>query len=161
MEKEKDEVTPESADIVETELDDLLPTMNVNAGGPVDRRQPALIEDEQLLGVYQEIMDDLREDRKEVDQLLANFVDMVFNDGDPSTASKEAVVNLAKIKSDLADKKAKVADLMTRIKLKERWDQLPRYLAAKQENNVYLGGEFNKRKLIGEINKAKKRNKSQ
>ena len=59
-------------------------------------------------------------------------------------------VNLIKIKSDTADKMSKVADLMTRIKLKEK-DTFPRYLAAQQNNKVVIEGS--KRDLLKSINK--------
>jgi hypothetical protein len=75
---------------------------------------------------------------------------MVINDGDASSASKEAIVNLMKIKSDTADKMSKVADLMTRIKLKDK-DTFPRYLAAQQNNKVVIEGS--KRDLLKSINK--------
>jgi hypothetical protein len=45
---------------------------------------------------------------------------MVFNGGDVSSSSKESVVNLAKIKSDILDKKTKVADLLTSLKIKQK-----------------------------------------
>jgi hypothetical protein len=82
--------------------------------------------------------------------VLANFIEMVMNEGDASSASKEAIVNLMKIKSDTSDKMAKVADLMTRIKLKEK-DTFPRYLAAQQNNKVVIEGS--KREMIKSINK--------
>jgi hypothetical protein len=81
---------------------------------------------------------------------------MVMNDGDASSASKEAIVNLLKIKSDISDKKAKIADLETRIKLKEK-DTFPRYLAAHQQNNVVIEGS--KREMIKSINKLAQRKK--
>ena len=62
--------------------------------------QNSVISDEQLLGIYNEILEDLRNDRKEVDAILSNFVEMVMNEGDSTSASKEALVNLTKLKSD-------------------------------------------------------------
>jgi len=76
-----------------------------------------LISDDALLGV---------------DELLGKFCDMVINDGDASNASKEALVNLVKLKTDTADKMTKIADLMTRIKLKER-DTYKPYLNKKDD----------------------------
>jgi hypothetical protein len=75
---------------------------------------------------------------------------MVMNDGESSSASKEAIVNLLKIKSETNDKMAKVADLMTRIKLKEK-DTFPRYLAAQQQNHITI--ESGKRDVLKSINK--------
>ena len=74
------------------------------------------VSDEDLLNLYNEILDDLRSDRNQVDDLLSSFVEMVINEGDGSSASKEALVNLAKLKSDIASSKGKVADLMTSLR---------------------------------------------
>jgi hypothetical protein len=108
------------------------------------------------MGLYDEILDDCRNDAKGVDEILANFINMVMNDGDASSASKEAIVNLWKIKSDISDKKAKVADLKTRIKLKEK-DTYPRYLAAQQNNKITIEGS--KREMIKTINKLSRKDK--
>lgn len=114
-----------------------------------------LIPDEMVLGLYGEILGDIRNDRKMYDELLTNFSEMVFNEGDGSNASKEALVNLAKAKGDTSDKMAKIADLMTRIKLKER-NTIPDWQKAKN-NTVIINdnsGET-RRELIEKINKAK------
>ena len=113
-----------------------------------------LISDETVVTVYEEILNNLRTDRIEVDEYLNNFADMVFNGGDSTTSSKEALINLIKVKSDTADKMAKIADLMTRVKLKER-DTFPRYLAASQNNTINVG-DGAKRALLEAINKAQK-----
>lgn len=133
--------------------DSLVPSMNVSL--PAQQTdEPNLIEDDVLLGIYGEIVDNIRTDRKEIDSILNNFVNMVINEGDATAASKEALVNLIKIKSDAADKMAKIADLMTRIKLKEK-DTFPRYLAAKQENTINISGG-SKRELLKRIEKMQK-----
>jgi hypothetical protein len=75
---------------------------------------------------------------------------MATNDGDSSSATKEAVVGLMKIKTDMSDKMSKVADLMTRIKLKDK-DTFPRYLAQQQNNKVVIEGSH--RDLLKSINK--------
>jgi hypothetical protein len=83
---------------------------------------------------------------------------MVMNDGDASSASKEAIVNLLKSKSDISDKMSKIADLKTRIKLKDK-DTFPRYLAAQQNNKVVIEGSH--RDLIKSVNKmVKDKNKN-
>jgi hypothetical protein len=79
-----------------------------------------LVNDEMLMGLYVELLGEIRNDRIEIDNLLQNFTDMVFNGGDVSSSSKESVVNLAKIKSDILDKKTKVADLLTSLKIKQK-----------------------------------------
>ncbi len=134
------------------ELESMIPAMNVSVPQP-DAPPPCIISDDSLLGIYAEIVDNLRDDRKEIDKLLANFVEMVINEGDSTSASKEALVNLVKIKSDTADKMSKIADLMTRIKLRDA-NTMPLYLAAKQENTININGT--RRSLIKDIEKAQK-----
>ena len=79
----------------------------------------SIISDKDLLGIYDEIIVSLRQDRNQVEDLIETFSNMVINDGDSSSSSKEALVNLVKAKIDAADKMSKIADLMTRIKLKQ------------------------------------------
>jgi hypothetical protein len=142
-------------DFGDMDIDELVPSMNVSKD-MVDPEQDNMVENEDLWGIYNEVLDNCRKDRVAVDEVLVNFIDMVMNEGDASSASKEAIVNLLKIKSDSADKMSKIADLMTRIKLKER-DTFPRYLAAQQNNKVVIEGS--KREMIKSINKlaAKKK----
>jgi len=73
-----------------------------------------------------------------------------MNEGDASSSSKEAIVNLLKINTDVNDKMSKIADLRTRMKLKEK-DTFPRYLAASQQNNVVIEGS--KRDMLKTISK--------
>lgn len=137
------------------EIQELLPQMNVSV--PATQDVSNLVQDEELLGVYAEILSCIRDDRKQVSDFIDNMADMVINEGDSTTASKEALVNLVKIKTDLSDKMAKVADLMTRVKLRER-DTFPKYLAAHQNNTINIGETGgSRRQLIEAINKAKKK----
>jgi rubrerythrin len=99
------------------------------------------------MGLYGEILEDLRSDRKEVDAILSNFVEMVMNEGDSTSASKEALVNLAKLKSEIAIGKSKIADLMTSLKIKERHVSK---INATQNNNITI---TDRRNLIETINK--------
>ena len=69
-----------------------IPPMNLMVGNPNSTESP--INDNDLLNIYSEIMGDLRNDRKEIDCLLNNFVEMVMNEGDSSSASKEAYKKL-------------------------------------------------------------------
>jgi len=143
-------------DFGDMDVEQLVPSMSVN-----DLQQTpeeSIVENEDLLGLYKEILENCRKDRENADEILVNFIDMVINDGDASSASKEAIVNLLKIKSDTADKMSKVADLMTRIKLKER-DTFPRYLAAQQNNKITIEGS--KREMIKSINKLAQKKLSQ
>lgn len=139
------------------EFGDLIPKMNVGVSNPVEADVSNLIGDEDLLDSYDEIMGWLREDRKQVSEFIDTMAEMVINEGDATSASKEALVNLVKMKSDLADKAAKIADLKTRVKLKEK-DTFPRYLAASQNNTINIGGQSGSRRaLIEAVNKAKKK----
>lgn len=124
---EKPEV--HDAEIVENQDDScdlpdessLVPQMNVvSPDQPQIEQKECPVTDEMILGVYDEVLEDIRGDRKEIDGLLANFVDMVINEGDSTTASKEALVRLMELKLETAEKKSRIADLMTRVKLKER-----------------------------------------
>jgi hypothetical protein len=162
---EQVEVEPEESNLVaqprevsEDEFDDLMPQMNVSV--PAEQPQSQLISDELYMGVLQEIMETIREDRKQVSDYVDNFADMVINDGDATTSSKEALVNLVKIKTDMADKMAKVADLMTRLKQKNTYAYSGPHMNAVQQNNINIGtdaADFNRRELIRAINQAKKK----
>lgn len=150
---------PLEDDFDEINVEMLLPSMNVSKElvPPIDDKE-CIVKDDALVDLYGEILNNCREDRSKVDEILSTFLEMVINDGDASSASKEAIVNLMKIKSDTADKMSKVADLMTRVKLKDK-DTFPRYLAAQQNNKVVIEGS--KRDLLKSINKiANKKGKS-
>jgi hypothetical protein len=124
-----------------------VPPMNVAVAQPNDTSS---VTDADLQTIYAEIMDDLRSDRKEVDILLNNFVEMIMNEGDSSSSSKEAVVNLVKVKTDIADKKAKVADLMTTLRLKDK--QMSK-VTANQTNHIHI---TDKRSILETLTKARK-----
>jgi hypothetical protein len=145
-------IMPEDANA----LGEVLPTMNVTAP-ELPPEEKCIVSDEKILGVYDEVLQDCADDRKQADELLSSFVDMVMNGGDATSSSKEAVVNLLKLKADISDKKAKIADLMTRMKLKER-DTFPRYLAASQHNNVIIENTnpTTKRDILKAIQTAKR-----
>jgi DNA gyrase/topoisomerase IV subunit A len=72
---------------------------------------------------------------------------MVMNEGDSTSSSKEALVNLAKLKSDISIGKTKIADLMTSLKLKEKQASK---INATQNNNITI---TDRRNLIETINK--------
>jgi hypothetical protein len=145
----KPELVDELADI---DVDSIIPKMDVSPEALEPEQKECIVGDDDLLGLYDEILNNSRNDRVKVDEILLSFIDMVMNDGDSTSASKEAVVNLMKIKADINDKMTKVADLQTRIKLKER-DTYPRYLAAQQNNKVVIEG--GKRDFLKMLNKAK------
>lgn len=142
-------------DIDGLDIEVLLPSMNVGKDLAPTEKKECIVKDEALLGLYDEILNNCRDDRKAVQEVATTFLDMVSNDGDATAASKEAVVNLYKIQTDISDKMAKVADLMTRIKLRDR-DTMPGYLAAQQNNKVVIEG---RRELLKHFNKEQQNNK--
>lgn len=119
----------------------------------------AIVSDEALLSVYGEIMDNLRDDRGQVSDLVDTFSNMVLNDGDTSTSSKEALVNLLKTKIEASDKMAKIADLMTRVKLKQSDTFQPWMSKGKDKSgntiNIYDSGGINRKSLMETIQKEK------
>jgi hypothetical protein len=132
----------------------LIPTMNVNMQPAIPTRDVGdLIPDAKLVKVYDEVLDNIRRDRDEIDTVLSTFVNMVINEGDATTSSKEALVNLIKMKADQADKMSKMADLMTRLKMK---DPFPKYMAAHQTNNVTIKEAVNKKSMLKQIAKEVK-----
>jgi hypothetical protein len=147
MAEEKEEI------VAEEDFKDLVPQMNVMPPATTQEQVPCLIEDEALLGIYNEILGNFRDDRKQAGELAENFAEMVVNGGDSSTSSKEALVNLLKLKNDTSDRMSKIADLMTRIKLKSP-DTYKPYLNAKQENKTTINIGGNRRKLIKKIEEA-------
>ena len=144
-----------------TASQDLIPQMNVTMPIVAEEKEKNLIEDEKILGLYDEVLDRIREDRKEIDNYLVQFGEMVINGGDATTSSKEAVVNLLKLKSDTADKMTKIADLWTRVKMKET-NTFPKYLAAHQNNTINIDAKKSlssedKRTIIENENKRLKK----
>jgi len=126
---------------------------------PEGNNEMSIVSDEALLGVYGEIMDNLRSDRDQVSGLLDTFSNMVLNDGDSSTASKEALVNLLKTKIEASDKMTRIADLMTRIKLKQPDTYQPWMAKGKEKGgntiNIYDSSGINRKSLIERIQKEK------
>lgn len=151
-------IDPNIIEQITKDVEPIVPQLNIavpdiNSSGDVSN----LVQDEELVGMYKDIIDYIKDDRKNIDTYIDNFANMVMNDGDATSSSKEALVNLIKIKSDMTDKMSKVADLMTRIKLKER-DTFPKYLAAQQTNNINIGNNgASRRTLIEALNKAKQK----
>lgn len=147
-------------EIIETEdCKNLIPSMNVTATPVKQDESNNLVSDEMVLGMYKEIIDKIQSERGELDGYIAKFAAMVIDDGDATTSSKEALVNLIKIKADTSDKMIKLADLITRVKLKDR-DTFPRYLAAHQNNTINIGNDTTAKKaLLSAIKKAQKKQK--
>lgn len=148
------EISPE-------DIEGLVPQMNVNLPAEPQKDIQQLITDEQYLDILSDIVSTIKEDRKQVSDYIDNFADMVMNDGDATTSSKEALVNLVKIKTDLQDKMLKAADLMTRLKIKNTYAYSGPHLNALQQNNFNIGSDtnFDRKELIKAINQAKKKKK--
>ena len=149
----------------EKDIDDLLPDKTGSEtniidssdqkGDLVDQKyeEGDLVSDSMVLGVYAEIMNNVRKDRKEIDEVLGKFADMVINEGDATTSSKEALVNLLKMKTDQSDKMTKIADLMTRVKLKEK--DASRFVTKQDGTVINIGNTgTSKRALLEQINEA-------
>lgn len=128
-----------------------------------NKEELSIISDDNLLGVYDEIMNNLRDDRNQVADLVNTFSNMVINDGDSSTSSKEALVNLIKTKIEATDKMSRIADLMTRIKLKQP-DTYQPWMNKKDSTgntiNIYDSSGVNRKALMEKIQKEKKNEKS-
>ena len=117
----------------------------------------SIISDDNLLGVYDEIMNNLRSDRTQASDLVDTFCNMVINDGDSSTSSKEALVNLIKVKMEASDKMSRIADLMTRIKLKQP-DTYQPWMGKKESSNtinIYDSSGIDRKSLMEKIKKEK------
>jgi hypothetical protein len=128
-----------------------------------NKEELSIVSDESLLGVYDEIMQNLRDDRNQVADLVNTFSNMVVNDGDSSTSSKEALVNLIKTKIEATDKMSRIADLMTRIKLKQPDTYQPWMNKNKESGstiNIYDSSGVNRKALMEKIQKEKKNDKS-
>ena len=94
-----------------------------------------LIPDERITQYFEEAIDCITEDRQEANNRYLQMADMVCNGGDPSSATKEAMVNLLKIKSDGVTQMTRILDLWTRLKLKEKASTNQIY--AYQQNNKF------------------------
>jgi len=115
-----------------------------------------LVSDEAILGIYSEILGHIRKNKDQTQELLDNFAEMVFNEGDASNSSKEALVSLVKARSDESDKMIKIADLMTRIKLKER-NTMTDWQKSKHNNtiNIIDNGTVDRKGILESMGKSK------
>lgn len=147
----------EEVEVIDPDIEAVIPSMNVNVPAKTDDADGKIaVNDEALLGMYENILEKIDSDTKEISEVLNQFLEMVINGGDSTTSSKEALVKLIEMKSNQADKMTKVAELKTRIHLKER-DTFPRYLAAQQHNTINIGENANRRHLLEALTKAQKK----
>jgi hypothetical protein len=141
MEKEKEK---------EQDQQVALPNLNVNVNVPAEMKKEELVKSDQLVGYVNEALQDIQDDRKEIDEVLKSFLEMVMNEGDATTSSKEAVVNLLKLKSESVDKKTRIIDLLMRAYLKER-DTYKTYFNAHQHNEFKIEDNSRRRQLLKAI----------
>jgi len=128
--------------------------VSISINAPEQKENTDLVSDEKFIKLYDEVLDDIRQDSVCVHDVFDRFYEMVINGGDATSSSKEALVNLLKIKSELADKKTRIIDLLGRIKQKDR-DTFPRYLVANQKNTI-VNGKIDQKKLLEELSNEQK-----
>jgi len=114
-----------------------------------------LIHGEELVFAFDDVTSMIKKDLEQTDEILGNFVNMVMNEGDGSTASKEAICKLLEIKLKGADSITRMLDLKTRILLKEK-NTFPAYMAQHNTYNINPEEKINKRELITALEKKKK-----
>ncbi len=113
-----------------------MPEMTVNMGNMTEN-VPEIANSDQIVSVCEEILTDIRKDTQEIDDTLKSFLEMVMNEGDATTSSKEAVVNLLKLKSEQSDKKTRIADILVSAFLKQKYAP-PRIFSALQHNEIKI-----------------------
>lgn len=116
----------------------------------------ALFEDDEMLGLCAEILTNMRSDRKQIDTLIANFVEMVFNEGNSQPATKEALCGLVNTKAGMSDKMMGIVKLMASFKLKEIANA-PKSVTASQENHYHFAGT--RRSFLEQVEKRMKAKK--
>ena len=126
-----------------------LPQVALNINIPPNDAKNELIKAEQIVGMCQQIASDIEDEKTEVTETLNNFAEMVFNAGDATSASKEALVNLLKLRSDLVDKKARLAEMMLKVFMKDGIKSV----TAHQHNDIHI---TDKGKLLRELNNLDK-----
>jgi hypothetical protein len=121
--------------IIDAPTETPVPQVNINLPVAQKKEEIVLVQNEQMIDLYNEILGQCREDRKDADGAFKTFLDMVVNDGDATSSSKEAMVQLLRVRVEATDKMTKVMDLLMRYVLKER-DTFPKFLSVNQENNI-------------------------
>jgi hypothetical protein len=132
----------------------IVPQVAMNIGLPAPTEPAAIVHSDQIVGLVKDVMDNIEAEKNEIQEAYVNFAEMVFNAGDATGASKEALVNLLKLKSDLVDKKTRMLEMM--MKVYNREGQGPKTIVAHQHNDMHV---HDKRKLFAEIDKEAKNEK--
>lgn len=125
--------------------------LNINIPATTEPKNE-LVQAEQIVSLCKTILSDIDSEKEEINLSFNNFSEMVFNAGDATSASKEALVNLLKLKSDMVDKKMKMAEFMLKAFSKEG----PKTVTAHQHNDFHIGGD--KRKLFADLDKEDEKN---
>ncbi len=161
-----DEIERMINDVIEADIPDVLaeppiieaPLVAASKGPMAALVANPLFQDEELLGLCHEVLQNIRSDRKQIDSILCNLVEMVFNEGDSTTASKEVLASLMTTKTNTNDKMMKVVSLIAQFKLKEfdaENQKTNKTLNATQENHYHFGGS--RRSLLEQIEKMQKK----
>lgn len=136
----------------------IVPTGPMQPIAPASAGSPELFTDDEMLGLCAEALTNMRNDRKQIDTLISNLVEMVFNEGDSTTSSKEALVSLVVSKTNMSDKMMGIAELMAKFKLKQM-AAAPKTVSASQENHYHFGGT--RRSFLEQIEKRMKKTKKE
>lgn len=159
MSEETKIINPKVIQVIEEDHDSQknLPQLQVNLSPAKSQNtdEKAVINNDQMVNLYQEILNYCRDDRKDADGAFKDFMDMIVNNGDATSSTKEAMVQLLRIRVEATDKMTKVMDLLMRYVLKDK-DTFPRYLAANQENNIIVKGKSNRRSFLEKLGKQVK-----
>lgn len=117
-EEQAGELSHAPADTTETTPVQNGPTMQVNVSPKSENEN--LVPDEKVVGLMDEVLDGLRDERKEASKYIEDLYDMIINGGDATSATKEAFVNLVRAKRETTSEMARVLDLMIRLKMKDK-----------------------------------------
>ena len=131
------------------EKKETVPQVALNINIPNAENNVALIEPEQIVNLVQTVMTDIDKEKIEIQEAYVNFAEMVFNAGDATSASKEALVNLLKLKSDLVDKKTRMLEMMMKVYKTEG----PKNVTVRQDNDFHV---HDKRRLFNELDNETK-----
>ncbi len=166
MDNQDDEfeiVAPENQNLAPEDVTELIPSMpSVPTPMVVPQDGTAsLVGDQELKDAYQGALDIMKEDREQIKDLTEKIADMVINGGDASSSAKEVLGSLLKTQTDIVDKMIKIADLKTRLKMKEQ-NTMPAWMCKQQQNNTIniKGGPKTARLLIDAINSERQARKT-
>lgn len=118
------------------ELIELIPPIDLNLPELVNNQEMlnSLIADKLVMQLATNLLEEVESDKYDIEEIRDRFKDLIFNEGDSSSSSKEAITNLTKLKIDQTDKKIKLLELINKTKDKYRYK-----LEANQTNNINIG----------------------